>query len=127
MYYVDPNFPLPIDIGIPAIDNEAFYICMTYSYPKAYCFDTRIKAIDKIIAIERKLSHYRKIWSPLYYHELPMEISVIWNEHTLINAQTGKPITSKIIFNTELEALDYAINHPDPIFINRKRLLHESI
>ncbi len=29
---------------------------------------------------------------------------------------TNKPLPIDIIFNTELEAIDYAINHPDPIF-----------
>ena len=124
MFYVDQNLPLPIDIGSPYLENDSHYIYGEFGYPKAYCFDTKNKAIEKIIEIERKLSHCRKIWSPFYYHKLPIEINVFWNQDcVLINANTNKPITSKNIFNTELEALDYAINYPDPIFLERKKEL----
>ena len=124
MFYVDTNKPLPIDIGSPYLENDSFYIFGEFGYPKTYCYDTRIKAIKKIIEIESRLYHYRKVWSPLYYHKLPIEIGVFWKQDgILINVTTKEPITSKVIFNTELEALDYAINHPDPIFLERKKEL----
>lgn len=89
-----------------------------------YCFDTRIKAIDKIIEIEKILKHVRSIWCLIYYHKIPKKIKVFWDKYgNLINHNTRKPITNKDVFNTELEAVQYAINHPDPIFLIRKKEL----
>ena len=124
MWYVDPHMPLPVDIGSPHLEDADFYIFEDFKYPKAYCFDTRIKAIEKIIEIEKILLFARSIWCPLYYHSLPIEIGVFWDESfNLVNNNTRKRVTNKTIFNTELEAIDYAINHPDPIFLIRKKEL----
>ncbi len=41
----------------------------------------------------------------------------------LMRNDSGTAVTNKNIFNTELEAIDYAINHPDPIFLLRKKEL----
>ena len=128
MWYVDPNMPLPIDIGNAIISEANFYINEDFGYPREYCYYTRIKAIEKIIEIEEKLSPIqycvRSIWCPSNYHLLPIEIRVYWDKnHNLINSKTRKHVTSEIIFNTELEAVQYVIDHPDPIFLMRKKEL----
>ncbi len=127
MWYVDPHMPLPIDIGSPYLEDANFFIFGDFGYPKAYCFDTKIKAIEKIIEIEKVLVHNRSIWCPLDYHKLPIKIKVFWNTtHNLVDCYSGKYIEKDLIFNTELGAIDYAIKHPDPIFLLRKKELLKS-
>ena len=126
MWYVDPHMPLPIDIGNPILGEAAFYINGDFSYPREYCYDTKIKAIEKIIEIEEKLAHVRYVWCP-FYHKLPVTILVYWirqdKKQILMRNDSGTAVLAKNIFNTELEALDYAINHPDPLFLERKKEL----
>ena len=116
MWYVDPHMPLPIDIGSPFLEDVNFFIFADFKYPKAYCFDTRIKAIEKIIEIEKVLAHVRVVWCPLDYHKLPITILVYWviqdKKQILMRNDSGTAVLVKNIFNTELEAIDYAINHP---------------
>ena len=130
MRYVDQCKPLPIDIGSPYLEDANFYIFGNFGYSKAYCFDTRIKAIEKIIEIEETLAQVRSVWYNCHYHKLPKRILVYWTHYDkkqiLMRNDSGTVVTSKNIFNTELEAIDYAINHPDPIFLERKKELLKS-
>ncbi len=130
MWYVDLNLPLPIDIGSPILGDANFYINGDFSYPREYCYDTKIKAIEKIIEIENKLAHVRYVWYNYHYHKLPKRIFVHWihynKKQILMRNNSGTAVTNKNIFNTELEAIDYAINHPDPIFLIRKKELLKS-
>ena len=127
MFYVDPRYPLPIDIGSPILSKGYFYVSGDFGFPGEYCFDTRIKAIEKIMEIEHSICFVRPVWSYCHYHKLPKKILVYWTyqdkKQILMQHDSGTAITSKHIFNTELEAINFAINNPDPIFLNRMKEL----
>ena len=100
MYYVDPNLPLPIDIGNPTLGVD-FYINGDFSYPIEYCFDTKIKAIEEIKKIEDKLIHYWSVWIVYYYNKLHTRITVYWDKNlNLIHSTSKKYVSSKLIFST---------------------------
>ncbi len=124
MWYIHSNMPLPIDIGNTILSVASFYTNENFSYPKEYCFDTRIKAIEAIIKRASISICNLSVWSFTNYHSLPIKEYVYWDKDCNLRSRIdGYLITSKLIFNTELEALDYVINHPNPIFLERKKEL----
>jgi len=113
MWYADPEYPLPVEVdNSELVEHGIHYIWNEFAYPRWLFFKTKIKAIEKIEEIEKTLIYYRPVWAYVGVDRLPKRIPVVWHNGVLCDTISTKPIVGHKLFNTETEALDFAIKTP---------------